>query len=251
MTGPVYVYGIVPAAVEAGADARGVGDPPGGVTTVRHGDIAALVSPLDPGQPLGRPHDLAAHAEVLDGAAADAPVLPLRFGAVLAGVDQVAEELLAANQDDFAAALRELQGKAEFLVRGRYRERAVLREILDEHEDLARLRVDVRDRPEDVTRDQRIALGEGVTTALAAKREADTGRVASALRELDLQVVVREPTHEQDAVHVACLVDTAKRSELRDAVARLAREWDGRVDLRLLGPVAAYDFVVTDAAARA
>lgn len=58
-------------------------------------------------------------------------------------------------------------------------------------------------------------------------------------------------TCEQDAVHVACLAETAKQSELEDAVDRLAREWDGRVELRLLGPVAAYDFIVTGAGAEA
>lgn len=108
-----YVYGIVPADVEAKAEASGVGDPPGEITVVRSGDIAALVSEIATDKPLGRPEDLDAHAYVLDTTAAEMPVLPLRFGAVVRDEDAVVEELLDGNHDEFAAALQELEGKAE------------------------------------------------------------------------------------------------------------------------------------------
>jgi len=55
--------------------------------------------------------------------------------------------------------------------------------------------------------------------------------------------VVREPTHELDAVHVAFLVEADGESEMERAIEDLARDWEGRVDVRLLGPMAAYDFV--------
>jgi hypothetical protein len=54
---------------------------------------------------------------------------------------------------------------------------------------------------------------------------------------------VREPTHELDAVHVAFLVDTDRESEMEQVIDDLARDWEGRIELRLLGPMAAYDFV--------
>ena len=34
-------------------------------------------------------------------------------------------------------------------------------------------------------------------------------------------------------------------ADLQDVVDDLTREWNGRVQVRLLGPLAAYDFVVT------
>lgn len=243
----IYVYGIVPADVEVQDDARGVGDPPSEVTTVTHQDIAALVSTIDPGKPLGRPEDLSAHAALLDGAAAEVPVLPMKFGGVLAGPDQVTEELLAPHHDEFAGALRELEGKAQYVVHGRYRTEAVLGEILQENPELDRMRESLRDKDADAARNERMALGEAVNNALVAKREADTATVVEALQELGLTVAVREPTHEEDAVHLACLVETAKESDLESAVERLAGDWDGRVHLRLLGPLAPYDFVVTQA----
>jgi hypothetical protein len=241
----VYVYGIVPADVEAEPDARGVGDPPGEVSTVKHGDIAALVSPVARDKALGRPADLAAHAALLDGAAAEAPVLPVKFGAVLTNPDKVVEELLAVHHSEFAAALGELEGKAQYVVKGRYRQDAILNEILAENEQLHSLREAIRDKSADATRNERIALGEGINNVLTAKREADTRTAIAALRELGLTVTERVPTHEEDAVHLACLAETVKQAELEDAIKRLSGKWPDRVDLRLLGPLAAYDFVVT------
>ncbi|HVW44809.1 MAG TPA: GvpL/GvpF family gas vesicle protein [Amycolatopsis sp.] len=239
----VYVYGIVPTDVETEPEARGVADAP--VTTVRGDRIAALVSEIPRDQALGTPEDLTAHAALLDGAAAEAPVLPLRFGAVVTTRDAVKEELLTEHQDDFAAALHELEGKAEYVVKARYVEQAVLREILGENEELARLRESIRGKPEDATRNERMTLGEQINNAIAAKREADTRRAADVLAALDVQIAPREPTHERDAVHLACLAATAEQADLEAAVGKLAQEWEGRAEVRLLGPLAAYDFVVT------
>jgi hypothetical protein len=45
--------------------------------------------------------------------------------------------------------------------------------------------------------------------------------------------VVREPTHELDAVHAAVLAETNKENRIRQAVQQLARNWEGRIELRL------------------
>ncbi|MBF6277183.1 gas vesicle protein GvpFL [Nocardia sp. 852002-20019_SCH5090214] len=239
----VYVYGIVPADVEPQPHATGVGDPPGEVTVVRHGDIAALVSPLSSDRPLGTPQDLTAHEKLLDGSAAVAPVLPLRFGAVMTDTDAVENELLEANEDEFHAALVELEGRVQFVIRGRYVENAILRELLDENADAARLRDEIRGKSEDATRNERIMLGEMINQAIETKRAEDTRKVASELEKLEAMVNLRDPTHEEDAVHLAALIETARQDELEELLRRLMSDWDGRVELSLLGPMAAYDFV--------
>ncbi|MGV9668123.1 GvpL/GvpF family gas vesicle protein [Nocardia niigatensis] len=246
----VYVYGIVPADVEPQPHATGVGDPPAEVTVVRHGEIAALVSTLESDRPLGTPKDLRAHEELLDGSAAVTPVLPLRFGAVMTDTDAVESELLEANEDEFRAALDQLEGRVQFVIRGRYVEDAILRELLDENAQAAQLRDEIRGKPEDATRDARIMLGELINHAIEAKRADDTQKVASALEKLEALINQREPTHEEDAVHLAVLIESARERELEEAVRQLITDWDGRVELDLLGPMAAYDFVTKPAPAR-
>ena len=242
----VYVYGIVPADVEIDRDARGVGDAQ--VTTVRNGEVAALVSEIHADQPLGTPEDLSVHARLLDGAAAEVPVLPLRFGAVVSTMDAVSDELLESNKDGFVEALRELEGKAEYIVKGRYVEKAILNEILAENPGLAQLREAIQGKPEDATRNERIALGEKISEAISAKRATDSRRMAEALAALEVEISPRAATEERQAVHLACLAETARQADLESAVDELAKEWDGRVEVRILGPLAAYDFVVTEQA---
>ncbi|MFC6087093.1 GvpL/GvpF family gas vesicle protein [Sphaerisporangium aureirubrum] len=238
-----YLYGIVPGDVELTPERRGVGDPPGMTGLVRHGEIAALISDLSLGRALGRPQDLVAHQGLLDDVAGEVPVLPMRFGAVLESPEAIVEELLKPHHDEFLAALAELEGRAQFVVKGRYVEGTVLREVLREVPEAAELRESIRGVPEEASWDARIRLGEIVNQAIDAKRDADTRMLAEALAPHAVAVVVREPTHEEDAAHLAVLVDTDRQEEFDAALEAFADRWADRVTLRLIGPQAPYDFV--------
>ena len=239
----IYVYGIIPADVELADETPGVGDPPSQVRVVRSDGLAALVSEVDSSRPLGSPPDLVAHEQIVDATAAEVPVLPARFGAVMSSDEAVAEELLAANHDEFEDALQELEGRAQFVVKGRYVEQAILSEVLMENRQAGRLADKLRNADPDATRDARIKLGEIINATVTAKRGKDTRTLGDVMDGHCVASVVREPTHELDAVHVAFLVETDRESEMEQAVEDLARDWEGRIDVRLLGPMAAYDFV--------
>ena len=239
----VYVYGIVPGDVKLNSGVHGVGNPPGEIRLVRSGDLAALVSEVDVTKPLGTPEDLQAHVEILDAVISDTPVLPSRFGAVLTNDDAVTEELLDANHDEFAAALRQLEGRAEYVVRGRYAEQAILDEILSENSRAARLRDRIHGADPDATRELRIELGEIVNNTVANKRQADTQLLVSAMKDRCVLSGVRAATNELDAVYVAFLVENGQVDELDRVVQDLSDGWQGRVELQIRGPMAPYDFV--------
>jgi len=246
--GPVvYVYGLVPADVEVKEDATGIGSPPRPLKTVTHDDVAALVSEIDPDAPLGSSDDLRTHAAVLDATATVAPVLPLRFGAVLTDTDAVVSELLEPYRDEFHEALEQLEGMVQFVVKGKYVEDAILREVLSDEPEAGRLRDAIRDKPEDATRDERLALGELISRALTGKREQDTRRIVEAVEPVAAAVSAREPTDDEGAGSVAVLISADRAEELDEAVAPLIDDWQGRVDVTVTGPLAAYDFVKTRA----
>lgn len=241
----VYVYGIIPADTEIESGTTGVGDPPGQVRLVRHGDLAALVSDVDVSKPLGRPEDLMAHEELLDGAAGDVPVLPLRFGAVVSDDKGVTSELLEDHHDEFTDALGQLEGCSQYVIKGRYDETKALGDVLSNNEEASSLREQIADLDENATRDQRMRLGEIISNAVEQSRERDTQVLLDAVADCVEDTVVREPTHELDAVHAALLVKTDRVPDLERALDGLAGEWGSLIELRLLGPQAAYDFVGT------
>jgi len=238
-----YVYGIVERDVEVVPGSTGVAD--AAVELIQDGRVAALVSKIGLDRPLGTPDDLVAHKELLDATAADAPVLPFRFGAVLASPDAVIQELMEPNDEEFEDALRYLDGTAQYVVRARYVEATVLREILDENPKAARLRDRIGTEPDETTKGLQIQLGEILNAAMEAKRNADTRALVDALEPVAAATAIRQPTHEMDAAHVAILERKEQRSDVEDTLTALAQDWAGRTDLRLLGPMAPYDFVVT------
>jgi hypothetical protein len=170
--------------------------------------LAALISEVDMSGPLGSADDLRTHREILDATAAEVPILPLRFGTVLASEDAVAEELLAAHHDEFSAALERLEGRAEFQVKGRY-------------------------------------VGEAINEAVTARQDEDTRALRQAMEGLCVACVARVPGDELGAVDVAFLVALDQEREVERVIEDLTRRWQGRIDVQLLGPMAAYDFAGT------
>ncbi|RLP86148.1 GvpL/GvpF family gas vesicle protein [Micromonospora sp. CV4] len=238
----LFIYGFVPADVEATPDAAGVGEPPGEVAVIRHGDLGALVSEVPLDAPLGRSADLRAYQELLDGTAAVAPVLPVRFGTVVTGPDAVVD-LLRPHHDRFAAALAELEGRVQYVVHGRFDERTLLRGVLDENPTAAGLAEQVRGRSEAASREPRIRLGELISQAVELRREAENRRLLDATAEYVVSAQLRPPSHELDAAHLALLVDTDQEAALVDALEEYAQHRRGLLRMRLLGPLAPYDFV--------
>jgi Gas vesicle synthesis protein GvpL/GvpF len=240
-----YVYGIFPGDIRVDSDFTGVGDPPASIRAVRDDDLAAVISTVDLDRPLGTPEDLRAHKRILDDSVTEVPVLPLRFGAVLSDEDAVLTELLQANHDSFAAALGELDGRVQYVVKGRYVEPALLSEVLSESREARQLRRDIKGSDPAATRDARMRLGEIISDAIEVKRDNDTRMLSERMDGHCVASAVRAPSHEMDAVHVAFLLEQGREGELQQVVDGLAADWDGRVDLRVVGPMAAYDFAVS------
>jgi hypothetical protein len=241
-----YVYGIVPSATPLAAGTFGVRGSRGRepVNLVPYGDIAALVSGSGPA--LTQPENLVAHKRLLDELAAAVPILPLRFGTVLADRQAVTDLLLVPGHETFCAALARLEGCAQYLVNGRYAEETVLREVLAENPEAAKLRDDVNAFADaDATYGLRIRLGRIVSTAIEAKRMADTRALCDAVAPSCIATTAREPTHAHDAVNLALLASIRRQADIEQMMSKAAREWAGRVRLHLVGPMAPYDFAQT------
>jgi hypothetical protein len=248
-----YVYGIVPEdrSDRPLGDLPAVGDPEAEVTLVRHYGQAAVVSEVSTGKALGTPEDLRAHARVLDALAADSsPVLPFRFGTVVRDSAAVTDELLTEGHDDFARALDRLQGRAQFTLRARYVQDQVLREVLTEQPEARRLREELNGLPETAGYDQRIQLGQLIMDTIAAKREVDALEIDRRVAPFALATTTSDPSSAEGLANASFLVEDERRGDFEQAAEELAKRWHGRVQLRLLGPLAPYDFV-SDALAAA
>lgn len=236
-----YVYAIVPADTAVPDDLQGIGGQP--ASLVAWQEVAAVIGDVDPEHAVGRRGDILAHGRVLDALAGRGPVIPVRFGSVFAAESEVVEHLLVPNVLHFLNVLAGLEGTAQFTVRARYDEALVLAEVVAENPDVAALREQTRGQPEDATYYPRLRLGELVSQALEAKRDEDGQRVLEALVPHSVASKVLKGAGVDHLIEVAFLVADDHRAVFEQAAEDVAASVAPRAKVRLVGPVAPYDFV--------
>jgi len=236
-----YVYGLVSADAELPEDLVGLG-PSGEVTTVAHEAVAAIVGDVPLDRPLGTRDDLVAHEAVVDAVAATTTVLPMRFPAVVEQ-EGVVEELLAPHHDQFVRALEQLEGKVQYTLKGSYEQDVLLQEIVEEDAGIRELQERIRGVPEDASYYDRVQLGERIVKALEERRDVDAADVLERIGEFAEAVSATTPTQPEDVVNAAFLVRRDAADEFEDAVEELGADTHEWLRLRLLGPLAPYDFI--------
>jgi hypothetical protein len=235
-----YVYGIVEANAQP-PEGGGIADAP--LSLVAGDDAAALVSDLAAREVrLGR-EEILVHARVLEQALARGTVLPMRFGVVMDGPDEIRQRLLQAHAGELRAQLTGLEGKVEVRIRGVYEEQALMSEILREDRAIARLRDSVRGRPDDATYYERIQLGEAVAAAVERRREHDSRNIVDLLARSALGVELSKLAHERVVVNASFLVERKRLDEFDEALDLLADDQAGRMRFKYTGPLPPHSFV--------
>ena len=237
-----YVYGVVRADADRVPEGL-VGVDGAAVQTVEHGPVAAVVGLIGLDRPPGRRADLVAHSEVLDKLVASGPVVPVQFGSVMADAESIVEDLLGPNVEHFAMILDELAGRVQYNLRATYHEPVVLAEVVAADPEIAALRERTRDLPEDSAYGERVRLGELVARALDDKRVFDTDVLLDAVLPSVAAHNVRSGGGVDHLLDVALLVDDDRRADFEEQLEGLAEAVHERIRLRLVGPVAPYDFV--------
>jgi hypothetical protein len=236
-----YVYGLAAAGLELPDGLHGLG-PSGAVRTVEHDGLAAIVGDVPEDRALGTRDDLLAHETVVDTVAQAATVLPMRFPAVIDD-SGIVDELLAPNRDEFLSVLGELDGKVQYTLHGRYEQEVLLQEILEENDEIRALNDRVRELPEDVGYQDRIRLGELIVAELDERAATDAADVEERLRPFAEDVSITPTPQPEQVITAAFLVARDRVAEFEEAVEQLGRDTHGWLRLRLLGPLAPYDFV--------
>lgn len=242
----LFVYGILSGQDldrrhDDGQDLTGVGDQP--VEFVRFGELATAVSSVDPTRRLGRRADLLAYQAVLDGLAHGGPVVPVRFGSVLPDADTVAAELMEPNEEYFETLLEGLRGRRQFNLRVTPVEEAALSDLVTSDPEIRALRERTREVPEEASYRERVRLGELVARGLEQRSAEDADMVLDVVLPLVADHHVRTPPSATQVIDVALLVEEPRMGEFVDVLEELAESVHERLNLRLLGPLAPYDFV--------
>ena len=239
--GGTYVYGITKAAFHPPMKGGGVEGRL--VRQIERGPVSALVGDAPAGPIKASRRNLMAHSTVLQHAAAEGCVLPMRFGVVMPSDEAVIEELLAPHEHVLVEQLDAFEQHVELDLKVVCEEETLLRAILAERPDLAEQRDRMRGRSDEETHFERVELGRAVAGAVEAKREELLREVCTRLEPLAASTEVGEPAHEQMLVNVAFLVERGQVERFDAAVQELAAELGPDMHCKYVGPLPPYHFV--------
>jgi hypothetical protein len=229
----VYVYGLT--AAGRGVSATGIGDTP--VSTVEHGELAAIVSRVSAPAVRAKRRDLLRHSDVLQAAFAAGPVVPMRFGTLFESEEAVVDGFLGARYEELVALLQRVEGLAELRLRASFAEDELLAEIVREDRRVASLRA-AGAAP--------VALGEAVADAVAARRAAAADEAISTLARHALEVHTDDLRDEMEVVRASFLVERGKVAAAERAAEELARRQASRMSVQLIGPMPPHSFVALE-----
>ncbi|WP_405676019.1 GvpL/GvpF family gas vesicle protein [Streptomyces sp. NBC_01511] len=236
---PTYIYAITAADHPLRLDGlNGVGDPPSALRTVKTKALGAVVSDTPPDLRAKR-RDLVAHQSVLERLMTDGAALPMRFGLVGPDDEQV-RTALEEERDSYTARLTELDGRLEYNLKVSREEQSLLREILNESDEVRRLSEYTRENP--AAQDEKVALGELVSHEIQRRQSAVASELLTALTPSAERSSQADPT-KAHFLNVSFLVKRDEAAVFSQAVYEEAQRRGDDYEFALNGPLPPYSFV--------
>jgi hypothetical protein len=191
------------------------------------------------------------HWRVLEEAASQATVIPVKFGTVMESDDAVRADLLDAQAEWLTERLAELAGRVQLNVKAEYDEQRLLREIVSAAPKIAALRERVRGLPEAAGYYDRIRMGELVAAEVASRRRDDEALALRRLQPVAVAARAEDVTSQDGAFNLSFLVESGDVDRFSQAVGTLREELGERIALRYVGPLPPYSFAEPESTPRA
>lgn len=238
-----YLYAIIPTDHERNFGPVGIGGRGDEVETIAYQDLSAVVSNSPLAKHVISKENLLAHERVVERVMQEYTVLPVRFCTVAANPEEI-RRLLEQRYLELKHLLRDMDGKAELGVKAFWRRMEIIfREIVDEHEEIKRLKAEVAGKPSRHAHAQQIAIGEMVQAALQAKKEREAEELLAGLKRASVEYRLNGTVGDKMLFNAAFLVDRSREREFDELVERLDLHYRERIKFAYVGPVAPYNFV--------
>jgi hypothetical protein len=219
-----------------------VGIEEGLVYCISQGVVAAVVS--DTTQRSLRPErrNLAAHHRVLKRLMEDSSPMPMSFGVIADGPEDI-RRVLALNAEILVEGLQRVSGRVEMGLRVRWDVPNLFEYLVDRHEELRAARDRAFRQGHQPSRDERIELGRLVEHLLNEDRATQTERIEQVLRPCCIEIKENKMRDECELVSLACLIERGTVDAFAQGVVEAANLFDGNYCFDYHGPLAPHSFV--------
>jgi hypothetical protein len=238
-----YLYGVIATNEERNFGPIGIGGRGDEVGTIAYGSLSAVVSNSPMTRYVVSQENLLAHERVIERVMQERTILPARFCTIAVNAEDI-RRLLQRRYRKFGDLLRYMDHKIELGVKVFWRDMAaIFREIVDENEEIRRLKEKIAQRPPAQTRAGRIAVGRKVQGALDAKKEREVEQILAGLRRASVEYRLNRTVGDKMLLNAAFLVDRGHEKEFDDLMETLDLRCRDRMRFAYVGPLAPYNFV--------
>ncbi|MGA2797969.1 MAG: GvpL/GvpF family gas vesicle protein [Thermoguttaceae bacterium] len=235
----LYLYGITLAGDAVSAHPPGVAG--ARVEEIVEGRLAALTSRLAVQKVRPQRSHLAAHHQVLSDLSKRQPVLPVVFGTIADGEEEL-HDFMQQNYDVLIKKLNRLRGMVEMTLKVYWETANIFEYFVATHRELEEMRNRLFQPGRTPTIEEKIQLGKLFESLSEQSRRRHTQRVIEALSPYCLEIRSIDPNEERMIMKLACLVETTHRQQWENGVEAAAHAFDNHYCFQYSGPWAPYNF---------
>jgi len=239
-----YIYCIIGAKQERNFGPIGIGGRGDEVSTISYDDLSmvagnCLMSKLEVSR-----QNLLAHEKVIEEVMKEFDsVLPVRFGTIASGADEI-RNLLDRRCREFKTALRDMEHKIELGVKGIWKNMdVVFKEIVEENKDIKKMKEKLQNDKTKKNIQAKMEIGKMVAQSLERKKEKEAEKIVDTLRRTVVNYKLNKTMGDEMFMNAAFLVDKGREKEFDNIMDDLSEEYKNRVKFMYAGPLPVYNFV--------
>ncbi|PIQ93588.1 MAG: gas vesicle synthesis GvpLGvpF [Nitrospirae bacterium CG_4_10_14_0_8_um_filter_41_23] len=238
-----YIYCIIGTSQERNFGPIGIGGKGDEVLTIGYDDLSMVVSSHPMTKFVVNRENMLAHEKVIEEVMKEFDsVLPVRFGTVASGADEI-RNLLDRRCREFKDLLRDMDHKIELSVKGIWKNMDIIfKEIVKENKEIKKARDKISNLKSQIS-NLKTEVGKMVEQALAKKKEKEAEKIVDILRRTAIEYKLNKTIGDEMFMNGVFLVDKGKEKEFDNIMDDLGNKCRDRIKFMYTGPFPVFNFV--------
>jgi len=238
-----YIYCITETKQERNFGPIGIGTRADEVLTIGYDDLSMVVSNHPITKITTNRENMLAHQKVIEKVMNEFDsVLPVRFGTIAAGADEI-RNLLDRRYREFKDTLIDMDHKVELGVKGIWKDMNVIfNEVVEENQTIKCLKEAIK-KESNPNVQAKIDVGKLVKEALQIKKEKQAEEIVDRLRRASFEYKLNKTIGDEMFINAAFLVNKGRVKEFDNIMDDLGNEYEDRMKFMYAGPLPVFNFV--------
>jgi hypothetical protein len=251
-----YIYCIIGTSQERNFGPFGIGGKGDEVLTIGYDDLSMIVSNHAMTKFVVNRENMLAHEKVIEEVMKEFDsVLPVRFGTVASGADEI-RNLLDRRYREFKNLLRDMDHKVELGVKGIWKNMdMIFKEVVKENKEIKKAKEKIQNNPPSPPFSKgglggfsnglqaKMEVGKMVEQALAKKKEKEAEKIVDILRRTAIEYKLNKTVGDNMFMNGVFLVDKGKEKEFDNIMDDLSNKCRDRIKFMYTGPFPVFNFV--------